>query len=155
MAIVNLFLCVLSLSPSLSLSLSLSLSFSLHIIVLKSLYFLAFLTDRTQQVLVEGSTSDSIEVISCVSQGSVIGPLLFLIFTNGLPDYVQASTRLSGDDCILKNKEDCQILQDDLNRLAEWDRKWGMAFHLDKCSTLRISRSQKPIIANYTLKVMF
>ena len=79
-----------------------------------------FLTDRTQQVLVEGSTSDSIKVLSWVPQGTVLGLLLFLIFINDLRNCVQSSTRLFADDCILyrwiKSQEDCQILQEDLNR---------------------------------------
>ena len=116
----------------------------------------AFLTNRTQQVLVEGATSDSIPVVSGVPQGTVLGPLLFLLFINDLPDCVQSKTRLFADDCILyrriKSQQDCDLLQDDLNQLAVWEKKWGMAFHPDKCSTIRISRSRKPFTRNYSLK---
>ena len=61
----------------------------------------AFLTDRVQQVTVEGATSDSIEVLSRVPQGTVLGPLLFLVFINDLPDCVESRIRLFEDDCIL------------------------------------------------------
>ena len=61
----------------------------------------AFLTDRVQQVTVEGATSDSIQVLSGVPQGTVLGPLLFLVFINDLPDCVESRIRLFADDCIL------------------------------------------------------
>ena len=84
-------------------------------------------------------------------QGTGLGPLLFLI--NDLPDCVHSSKRLFADDCILyrqiRTQQDCAILQDDLNNLAAWEQKWGMAFHPDKCSTIRISRSRKPITMDY------
>ena len=82
----------------------------------------AFLSNRTQQVIVEGATSDTVPVISGVPQGTVIGPLLFLIFINDLPNCVQSRIRLFADDCILYRKirsiKDTIILQDDLNKLA-------------------------------------
>ena len=116
----------------------------------------AFLTDRIQQVLVEGATSDSIPVVSGMPQGIVLGPLLFLLFINDLPDCVQSKTRLFADNCILYRKiqsqQDCDLLQDDLNQLAVWEKKWGMAFHPDKCSTIITSRSRKPFTRNYSLK---
>ena len=112
----------------------------------------AFLTNRAQQVQVEGATSNSITGISGVPQGTFLGPLLFC-FINDLPDCVQLSTRLLADDCILyrriRNDKEAEILQVDLNQLAEWEKKWGMAFHPDKCSTLRISRSKNPYSKTY------
>ena len=102
----------------------------------------AFLTHRSQQVTVEGATSDSVEVLSEVPKGTVLGSLLFLIFINDLPDCVKSKTRLFADDCILyrriRNQCDCDILPDGLNSLASWEKKWYMAFHPEKCSATRV-----------------
>ena len=63
----------------------------------------SFLTNRTQQVLLEGYMSSSINVTSGVPQGSVLGPLLFLIYINDLPDYIQnnSTVKLFADDTII------------------------------------------------------
>ena len=114
----------------------------------------AFLTDRVQQVTVEGATSQSLHVLSGVPQGTVLGPLLFLVFINDLPDCVQSRVRLFADDCVLyrqiKDQNDCTILQHDLEELAAWEKKWGTAFHPEKCSAIRVTRARNPISATYT-----
>ena len=78
----------------------------------------AFLTDRTQKVAVEGVASEPIHVKSGVPQGSVLGPILFLVFINDLPASIRSSSRLFADDCVvyreIRSDNDCQILQDDL-----------------------------------------
>ena len=60
-----------------------------------------FLTGRTQQVVVNGATSSSTRVTSGVPQGTVLGPLLFLLYINDLPDNLSTSVRFFADDCIL------------------------------------------------------
>ena len=115
-----------------------------------------FLTGRTQNVVIEGVTSESAPVVSGVPQGSVLGPILFLIFINDLPDNLTSQTRLFADDCIVyrrvRSHEDCLSLQQDLYRLAEWELKWGMEFHPQKCSVLSVTRSRSPIKHPYKLK---
>ena len=61
---------------------------------------------RTQQVVLDGQASDPVPVLSGVPQGSVIGPVLFLIFKNDLPDIIRSSVRLFIDDCANANTED-------------------------------------------------
>ena len=116
----------------------------------------SFLLGRIHRVTVEGCSSDSVPVVSGVPQGSVLGPLLFLLFINDLPDKIISKTRLFADDCIvyrpIYDKNDCAVLQQDLDALAEWESKWGMEFHPQKCSVLRVSRSRSPIIHSYKLK---
>ena len=116
----------------------------------------SFLTGRTQKVVVEGCSSDNVPVVSGVPQGSVMGPLLFLLFINDLPDKIISTTRLFADDCIVYRQidrpEDCAVLQEDLNTLVEWESKWGMAFHPQKCSVLSITRARSPITFSYQLK---
>ena len=77
-------------------------------------------------------------------------------FINDLPDCVQSSTRLFADDCVLyrqiKTQCDCEQLQEYLTSLSKWEEKWGMAFHPDKCSTPRVTRSKNLVESHYTLK---
>ena len=83
----------------------------------------------------------------------VLGPILFLIFINDLPEYVSSSARLFADDCILYRKisspDDHNILQDDLNSLQKWESDWLLQFNPDKCETLHVTNKHKPIIQPY------
>jgi hypothetical protein len=115
----------------------------------------SFLTNRTQQVVVDGVESQESWVTSGVPQGSVLGPILFLIYINDLPEYVKSNVRLFADDTILyrsiKSERDSRILQDDLDRLVDWERDWLMEFHPGKCQVIRVSRSKRPRTTTYTL----
>ena len=81
----------------------------------------SWLSSRSQVVL-DGQVSDSVPVLSGGPQGSVLGPVLFLVFINDLPDNIRSSVRLFADDCVqyrnICSPSDCLILQDDLDRLA-------------------------------------
>ena len=93
---------------------------------------------------------------SGVPQGTVSGPILLMIYINDFPVYLQHSTlRLFADDSIInrniKNKDDSQKLQEDLDSAVKWERDWLMSFHPDKCSILRISSKKSPVSHEYTL----
>jgi len=107
----------------------------------------SFLHDRTQRVVVDGCKSSESSVISGVPQSSVLGPLLFLIYINDLPDQVTSKVRLFADDTILyrviKSPSDQVALQQDLVALQTWESKWQMQFHPHKCQVMRVKRSKK------------
>ena len=104
----------------------------------------------------EEVASEPIHVKSGVPQGSVLGPIRFLVFINDLPASIRSISRLFADDCVvyreIQSDNDCQILQDDLQKLWDWEKKWGMSFHREKCSILRVHSKRAPVIFNYSLK---
>ena len=112
---------------------------------------------RAQQVLLEGVTSSTAPVQSGVPQGSVLGPLLFLLFINDLPDAVSegSAVRLFADDCALyrdiKSAADVIQLQEDLNNLQKWEADWLMQFHPKKCQVLNITNKRKLITHPYNI----
>ena len=103
-----------------------------------------WLSERSQKVVLGGQASDSAPVLSGVPQESVLGPVLFLIFINDLPKNIRSSVRLSADDCVVyrntKFPMDCQILQDDLNSLAQSEADWQIKFNVAKCHSMRVTR---------------
>ena len=100
----------------------------------------SFLRGRTQSVNVNGAHSSWKKVLSGIPQGSVIGPILFVIFINDMPDSVKHSIcRLFADDCklygkVLANGEN--MVQSDLAQLEEWSRIWQLPFNAPKCKTM-------------------
>ena len=117
----------------------------------------SFLTNRTQQVLLEGNMSSPINVTSGVPQGSVLGPLLFLIYINDLPDYIQnnSTVKMFADDTIIyhsiTNQQDTNALQEDLDALQRWESDWLMHFHPQKCQTMHITNKRNIIQSTYTI----
>lgn len=89
-----------------------------------------FLSNRLQRVVINGQSSEWTEVTSGVPQGSVLGPLLFIMFVNDLPDQVNSFCKLFADDAKiykdLQNLEDFEIIQNDLDKLCQWTIKWLM-----------------------------
>jgi len=97
-----------------------------------------FLHSRSQQVVLNGEYSSSIPVTLGIPQGTVLGPLLFLIYIDDLPEHVSKSRiRLFADDCIIYKQiltpNDAELLQEDINSIAQWASLWQMRFNVTKC----------------------
>ena len=105
-----------------------------------------FLTYRTQQVLLEGHRSSTAPVLSGVPQGTVLGPLLFLLYINDLPERTTSDARLFADDCLLYRpvtvKADTDTLQRDLDALISSEEDWHMAFYPEKCVVIQVTNKR-------------
>ena len=117
----------------------------------------AFLVDRIQSVVVEGCRSPLGRVQSGVPQGTVLGPLLFLLHINDLPSVVNSTIRLFADDCLIYRPirsgkdQDILVLQGDLDSLERWSDIWGMKFNPSKCNIMSIARTRSPFSYLYLL----
>lgn len=106
-----------------------------------------YLTSRSQRVRVDGSLSSAASVNSGVPQGSVLGPLLFLVFINDFATNLNCKVRLYADDCILyqciKSVSDCASLQNELDTACSWISSNDMRLNVDKtqCITFKLSPS--------------
>ena len=106
-----------------------------------------FLTGRNQTVVVNGVPSKEEVVVSGIPQGSVLGPILFLVFINDLPETVDVSVRIFADDTKIFHKicsrNDQEKLQENLSKLEDWAKTWEMRFHPEKCRVLHIGKEQE------------
>ena len=112
-----------------------------------------WLTGREQRVQINGKKSEWGNVTSGVPQGSVLGPLLFVIYINDLEIGVSSDVSKFADDTKIgrqvKNMEDARKLQEDLNRLYNWSQKWDMQFNVSKCSVMSVGKGNMHV--DYTL----
>ena len=106
-----------------------------------------WLNNRKQRVVLNGIASEWTDVKSGVPQGSVLGPLLFLIFINDIDQDVENKILKFADDTKLfgevAENEDVERMRDDLRRLFEWSEDWQMLFNIVKCKVLHIGRNNK------------
>ena len=106
-------------------------------------------------MVLDGEVSDSVSVLSGVPQGSVLGLCLFLFYLNDFPDSISSNVRLFADDTIvyllIDSDADSQVLQKDLDKLANWEMLWKMKFHPNKCEVLRVGRKRTLINHDYIL----
>ena len=127
-----------------------------HLITQNNLSWIkAFLLGRSQCVTLEGEKSSEIPVTSGVPQGSVLGPILFLLYINDLPDKITSQVRLFSDDTAVyltvTGKGDSHTLQQDLIKLEHWEKTWEMHINPSKCQVLHICKSPNPIKTQYVL----
>lgn len=109
----------------------------------------AFLSDRKQRVIVNGVSSDWKDVTSGIPQGSVLGPICFVLYINDLPNSIRYESDIflfPDDTKIFREimcKADCELLQADIYEMKKWSDKWLLKFHPDKCKVMRIGFSKK------------
>ena len=116
----------------------------------------SFLSNKQQCVVVNGYNSEKSAIVSGVPQGTVLGPIIFLVHINDIADNVTSEIRLFADDCDchreINNSNDCAELQKDIDTLGKWAESWGMRFQRVKCTLMTLSRKKKTIEYKYTLK---
>ena len=107
----------------------------------------AWLSNRLQRVVINGNMSSWMSVSSGVPQGSVLGPLLFLIFINDIDNGLNSEILKFADDTKLfrkvNNSGDSVALQSDLDKLVDWSQRWQMSFNASKCKVLHLGQSNR------------
>ena len=117
-----------------------------------------FLTGRTMQVLVKGTLSSPKDVRSGVPQGSILGPVLFLIYINHLAVQLECQYKIFADDlkmymCVSKSDIDIPRFQSDINLLHATATSWGLSMNFKKCAAMRFQRRfHAPLRPDYFLK---
>ncbi len=103
-----------------------------------------------------------LKMMRAFPQGSVLGPILFVIYINDLPDIVDEKTHifLFADDTKVfretRTTQDCELLQEDLTKMFQWTHEWLLEFHPEKCVSMRVGKSNPPLytysLNNHDLK---
>lgn len=114
-----------------------------------------FLSNRQQFTFVNNFSSSTSFVSSGVPQGSVLGPLLFLIYINDLPFNISSSIRLFADDCVVYRTINCEedhvSLQKDLDLINQWCDRWQMTLNTSKCCVLSFTRRKSVFNFPYSI----
>lgn len=116
-------------------------------------WFESYLRDRSQCVKFGGCTSEIIKPSSGVPQGSILGPLLFIIFIDDLADCLHSKNLGYADDFKLfrqiRSLDDCIALQSDLISLNDWCIRNDMDLNIAKCSIITFTRKKKVFTFEY------
>jgi len=120
-----------------------------------------FLCDRLQRVVLPNGFSTFRPVISGFPQGSVLGPVLFLIYINDIVDLFDngaVCTKLYADDVKIyleiTNDSDCVTLQNGINKIYAWSNEWQLGFANDKCQHNHITLSTVAHLVDYSVSGM-
>jgi hypothetical protein len=121
-----------------------------------------FLTDQRQRVLVQGSESSWVKVLSGVPQDSVLGPVLFVCYINDMPDTISSLIYMYADDTkmvsVVNENKDWKALQQDLRRLQEWSEKWQLKLNRTRCKVMHLGKTNRMykynMIENETVKTL-
>ena len=104
----------------------------------------SFLSSRKQRVVLGGKLSNWQDVTSGIPQGSVLGPILFTIFINDMPDVVNSSMKLFADDAkifkAIESFQDISTIQGDIDKLLGWSHTWQLPLNLDKCKGIHYGK---------------
>ena len=106
-----------------------------------------FLSNRTQSEIMNSSNSELADVTSGIPQGSVLGPILFVLYINDLPSVVDKDTYifLFADDTKafrqINTPDDCDILQKDIDDMIKWSNTWLLKFHPQKCTMMHMGKA--------------
>ena len=105
----------------------------------------SLLTNRIQSVKINDSTSKWSKVLSGIPQGSVIGPLLFIIFINDMPKIIKNSCKLFADDCKVYggSSRNNSSLQTDLDSMYNWSKTWQLPFNVTKCKRMHLGKKNE------------
>ena len=120
-------------------------------------WFANYLSGRCQRVVIDGTASNWAPVTSGVPQGSILGPVLFVIFINDLPYTLpdEKMAALYADDTkvcnSIRSKADCEKVQQALTNLECWSRDNNLDFSSSKCKVLTITRKKSPLIYAYQM----
>ena len=114
-----------------------------------------WLTRHSQCVVLDSESSSPVPVLSGVPQGTVLGPLTFLLYINDITKGINSALRLFADDCLLyrviNSVEDTSKFREDLDRLSEWENTWQLKSNVSKCAVIRCTRSLIPLTHDYIL----
>lgn len=112
-------------------------------------WFKSYLLDRRQKVILNTSSSNSCSLSAGVPQGSVLGPLLFIIYINDIAGNLTSLCRLYADDTSFSYSDSDReqifsVISHDLVELDKWSNKWLMSFNPDKTEIMVFSNIEKP-----------